>query len=247
MIILLTNDDGYGAEGIQLLDDVLSKAGHEVWVCAPEKQRSGFSHSISLKTPVTIKEVCDRHYICQGSPADCIMFFLLGHFPLKRPDVIISGINNGFNIGYDLLYSGTVGSSTEGTLRDIPSIALSAQDGEGVEVPFEDAATFMVNHLEQFVPLINPGSFLNINVPVDSDQRWDLCDVDYVEYYDHILIENPKGTFNFKGAANPDAVLKYSRGSDFDLTAKKNIIAVSPLRVLQPVDEDMKKKLEKLK
>ncbi len=247
MIILLTNDDGYGAEGIRLLDDVLSRAGHEVWVCAPEKQRSGFSHSISLKTPVEIREVCDRHYICQGSPADCIMFFLLGNFPLKKPDVIISGINNGFNIGYDLLYSGTVGSATEGTLRDIPSIALSAQDGEGIKVPYEDAATFMVNHLEEFVPLINPGSFININVPIDSNQKWELCDVDYIEYYDHILIENPKNIYNFKGAANPEAVLNYSSGSDFDITSNRHVIAVSPLRVIQPVDEDMRKKMEKLK
>ncbi len=247
MQILLTNDDGYGAEGIQLLDDALSNAGHEVWVCAPEKQRSGFSHSISLKTSVSFTKVCERHYVCQGSPADCVMFFLLGNFPLKKPDVIISGVNNGYNIGYDLLYSGTVGSATEGTLRDIPSIALSAQDGEGVIVPYEDAVRFMVDHLEDFVSLINPGSFININVPVGSNQKWELCDVDYVEYYDHILTEGPAGTYNFKGSAYPEGVLKYSEGSDFDLTAKKHIIAVSPLRVLQPVDEDMKRKMEKLK
>lgn len=246
MTILLTNDDGFGAEGIQLLENALTNAGHEVWVCAPEEQRSGFSHSVSLKTPVRMTKVSERHYTCSGSPADCVMYFMLGDFPLKKPDMIISGINNGFNIGYDVLYSGTVGSATEGTFRDIPSIAISAQDGEGVKVPFEDAAEFLVKHIDDFYPIINQGSFININVPINSNQKWGLSFVDYVEYYDHILTQKPENVYHFKGEARPENVKHFCEGSDFDLVSNKHLISVSALRVMQNVDLQMQKKLEEL-
>ena len=153
MRILLTNDDGFTAAGIQALDRVLQSRGHEVWMCAPSEQRSAQSHALSLKGKVRFVRFGARHYHCSGTPADCILYGLTGGAIPVMPDVVISGINHGYNASTDILYSGTVGAAREAALRSLPAIAISARsDHQSGEFPFNEAAIFLADQLEQFLP-----------------------------------------------------------------------------------------------
>lgn len=257
MKILLSNDDGFYAEGIQVLEKALAKAGHEVWVCAPESQRSARSHAITIGQPVTIKEIRDRHYTCSGNPADCIMYFMhcnrSGRYKMGQPDLIIAGINDGYNMSNDVIYSGTVGAATEGTFFGIPSIALSAEDSPNA--PFQDAADFLVSHLETIKAMINKGSYININVPKNSRGQWEVCKPDMSEFYGHKITETSKDVFNFTGTPNKErftqngSVYKQNPDeiTDIDVAVVQNKIAVSAIKVIPIADEQMQKKLQQMK
>ena len=185
MIILLTNDDGYQAEGISILETVLAEAGHEVWVCAPSDQRSAQSHAMTLKGKIRFIRFDARHYHCSGSPADCILYGLNGNAIPVVPDVVISGINHGYNASTDILYSGTVGAASEAALRGIPAIAISARsDRQTEEFPFIEAASFLAEHLEEFVPLCTHEVLLNINVPPAGNGQWRVGMIGQLEYFD---------------------------------------------------------------
>ncbi|HCG63104.1 MAG TPA: 5'/3'-nucleotidase SurE [Sphaerochaeta sp.] len=185
MIILLTNDDGYQAEGISVLETVLAEAGHEVWVCAPSDQRSAQSHAMTLKGKIRFIRFDARHYHCSGTPADCILYGLNGGALPVAPDVVVSGINHGYNASTDILYSGTVGAASEAALRGIPAIAISARnDRQTGEFPFIKAASFLVEHLEEFVPLCTRDVMLNINVPPTNTGQWRVGKIGQLEYFD---------------------------------------------------------------
>lgn len=123
MKILLTNDDGIKSLGLRALQDVLG-GEHEVWTVAPDRERSGSSHCISIKNPVRFHQVEERQFACGGTPADCVLFSCLGALP-ERPDLVISGINLGPNIGTDIIYSGTAAAARQAALMDIPAVAIS--------------------------------------------------------------------------------------------------------------------------
>ncbi len=126
MRILLTNDDGIQARGIQILKDHLS-AHHEVWVVAPDSEKSATSHSISLRSPLWAKQLGPREFSVSGTPVDSV-FIALNYIFKDKPDLIISGINHGANMGEDVFYSGTVGAALEGAFRGVKSIAISCVD-----------------------------------------------------------------------------------------------------------------------
>ncbi|MHC1691804.1 MAG: 5'/3'-nucleotidase SurE [Sphaerochaetaceae bacterium] len=185
MVILLTNDDGYQAEGIDVLETVLSQAGHEIWVSAPCDQRSAQSHSMTIHGKVRFVKYGGRHFHCSGSPADCILYGLAGGAIPIKPDLVVSGINHGYNASTDILYSGTVGAASEAALRGIPSIAISTRfDPVTGRFPFYEAAEFLASHLDVFLPLCTPEVLLNINVPPHSSGNWRIGQVGQLEYYD---------------------------------------------------------------
>lgn len=185
MIILLTNDDGYQAEGLTTLEMVLAQAGHEVWVCAPSDQRSAQSHAMSLKGKLRFIRYDARHYHCSGTPADCILYGLHGGALPVRPDVVVSGINHGYNASTDILYSGTVGAASEAALRGVPAIAISARcDRQSGKYPFVEAASFLAAHLEAFVPLCSNEVLININVPPSPNGSWCVGQIGQLEYFD---------------------------------------------------------------
>lgn len=185
MIILLTNDDGYQAEGLNTLESVLAEAGHDVWVCAPSDQRSAQSHAMTLKGKIRFIRYDSRHYHCSGTPADCILYGLHGGALPVRPDVVISGINHGYNASTDILYSGTVGAASEAALRGYAAIAISARnDRQTGKFPFVEAGAFLAQHLDEFVPLCSPDVLLNINVPPMPDGRWRIGRIGQLEYFD---------------------------------------------------------------
>lgn len=128
MRILVTNDDGITAPGLQLAEEVaaeLAGPDGEVWVVAPDFERSGVSHAISYTSPMRMTKLGPRRYTVDGFPADCVLVGLHAIMKQTPPDLILSGINRGHNVAEDVVYSGTAGAAMEGGLNDVPSIALS--------------------------------------------------------------------------------------------------------------------------
>ena len=162
MRILLSNDDGYFAPGLSILADTLSALA-EVVVVAPERDRSGASNSLTLDRPLMVrKSHLGFHYV-NGTPTDCVHLAVTGMLdPL--PDMVVSGINHGANVGDDTIYSGTVAAATEGFLLGIPSIAVSlASKSEGNYPAAARVAAELVRRFQQR-PLMQP-MLLNVNVP----------------------------------------------------------------------------------
>ena len=162
MRILLSNDDGYFAPGIAALAQALSALG-TVTVVAPERDRSGASNSLTLDRPLSIKKAANGFYYVNGTPTDCVHLAVTG-FLDELPDVVVSGVNHGANMGDDTIYSGTVAAATEGFLLGIPSLAVSLAS-EGNE-NFATAAEVARGLVDRYMrnPLGEP-MLLNVNVP----------------------------------------------------------------------------------
>ncbi len=162
MRILLSNDDGYFAPGLMLLAEVLAPLA-DVTVVAPERDRSGSSNSLTLDRPLSVRKAQNGFFFVNGTPTDCVHIAVTGLLP-QLPDVIISGINYGANVGDDTIYSGTVAAATEGFLLGIPSIAVSlVAEGGGHLRTAARVAAELVARLQKR-PLPQP-ALLNINVP----------------------------------------------------------------------------------
>jgi 5'-nucleotidase len=162
MRILLSNDDGYFAPGLAALADALGDLG-EVVVVAPEQNRSGASNSLTLDRPLHLKKAANGFHFVNGTPTDCVHLAVTGMLD-SLPDIIVSGINNGANMGDDTIYSGTVAAATEGYLLGIPSIAISLTSFEGKN--FASAGLVARQLVERFIrqPMKVP-VLLNVNVP----------------------------------------------------------------------------------
>jgi 5'-nucleotidase len=163
MRILLTNDDGFHSDGIQALLSEL-EGSHEVWVVAPEAEKSGGSHSITLRDALKVRRVGERRFSCRGTPADCVMISLLGLVP-SGIDLVLSGINHGPNLGTDILYSGTAAGARQGALMGVASVALSV-GAYAAPFDFAGAAAFAARNLDNFMTLGTDDHFLNVNFPV---------------------------------------------------------------------------------
>src|SRR5258706_3449270 len=146
MRILLSNDDGYFAPGLQILHDALSRLG-EITVVAPEQDRSGASNSLTLDRPLTVRRAPSGYFYVNGTPTDCVHLAVTG-FLDELPDIIVSGINLGANMGDDTIYSGTVAAATEGYLLGIPAIAISLASKAGRH--FETAAGVIADIVRRF-------------------------------------------------------------------------------------------------
>jgi 5'-nucleotidase len=162
MRILLSNDDGYFSPGIEALAQALADLG-EVVVVAPEQNRSGASNSLTLDRPLSLKRSANGFYFVNGTPTDCVHLAVTGMLD-SLPDIIVSGINHGANMGDDTIYSGTVAAATEGYLLGIPSIAISLNGFEGKN--FATAGRVARELVERFIrqPISEP-ILLNVNVP----------------------------------------------------------------------------------
>ena len=136
--ILISNDDGVEAEGIAVLERIARELSDDVWVVAPDKERSGAGHSLSLHAPLRYRKVAERRYWVDGTPTDAVLVGVMEILKDKRPGLMLSGINRGSNLAEDVTYSGTVSAAMEATLLDIPAIALSnvvTEEGVSWETP----------------------------------------------------------------------------------------------------------------
>jgi 5'-nucleotidase len=167
MRLLLTNDDGISADGIIALEKALSPS-HEVWVVAPETEKSGGSHSITLWDALRVRPRGGRRFACRGTPVDCVMVGILGL--VEGPiDLILSGINHGPNLGTDILFSGTAAGARQGAIMGIPSVALSV-GSYTAPYDFAHGAEFAARNLDLFRELGTDDHFLNINFPVSGTE-----------------------------------------------------------------------------
>src|SRR5687768_5075120 len=125
MRILLTNDDGVNATGLKVLETIAQSFSDDVWIVAPTEEQSGAGHSLTLSRPVRLRKLGERRFCVTGTPTDAVMMAIAWIMKDSPPDLILSGVNRGANLGEDVTYSGTVSAAMEGALAGIPSIALS--------------------------------------------------------------------------------------------------------------------------
>jgi 5'-nucleotidase len=125
MRILVTNDDGIHAEGLDICEKIAHALSDDVWVIAPEYDQSGVAHSLSLNDPLRLRQVAERRFAVRGTPTDCVIMGARHVLNGKGPDLVLSGVNRGRNAGEDVIYSGTVAGAVEGTVIGVPSFALS--------------------------------------------------------------------------------------------------------------------------
>lgn len=173
MLTLISNDDGIYAPGILALAEAAAALG-EVWVVAPSSEQSAKSHGLTMHEPLRVRELGPRRFAVTGTPADSV-YMALGHILPRTPDVVLSGINRGSNLGSDVHYSGTVAAAREAALRGVPAVAASLYitdwDPEST-FHYESAAQITIEVARKLVANPMPaGTFLNVNVPdLPADQ-----------------------------------------------------------------------------
>jgi len=229
MRILLSNDDGYFAPGLERLAAALAPRA-EITVVAPERDRSGASNSLTLDRPLTVRRAANGFLFVNGTPTDCVHLAVTGLLD-ALPDLVISGINLGANMGDDTIYSGTVAAATEGYLLGIPSIALSLASKEAKH--FVTAASVALELLERHARSPLGARLINVNVP----------DVPHAELQGYritrlgrrhkaenmVRTRNPRGeTVYWVGAAGPAA--DAGEGTDFH-AVEQGYVSVTPLQI----------------
>ena len=231
MRILIANDDGYLAPGLAALIEACQGLG-EIDVVAPEQNASGTSNSLTLHRPLSVYTAANGIRFINGTPSDCVHVALTGLLP-QRPDLVVSGINQGANMGDDTLYSGTVAAAMEGFLFGIPSIAFSQVDKGWTHL---DAATRTVRRvIESVLSQRQPGRpwLLNVNIPnrADADELpWRITHLGRRHASEPVVTQlSPRGdTMYWIGPAGN--AREAGDGTDFHATAS-GLVSITPLQV----------------
>ena len=201
--ILLTNDDGYSSHGIQLLSDIVKQFSKDVWIVAPEFENSGASHALTFKRKIKLKTQGNNVFSIDGTPSDCVAIALDKVLADQRPDLILSGINSGCNVGEDVTYSGTVAGAMEGLIRKVPSIAISQnyEVGKKNEILWDASQSYLSKILENITNIgWDEGVFMNINFPYCSAKESKDIQITTQgnrETDDLVIYETEKDTFRF--------------------------------------------------
>ena len=231
MNVLLTNDDGIGSLGLIKLAQALdSKGKYKVFTLAPDSDRSGISNGISIMShPIKIHEVSEQSWSCSGFPADCVILAVLGALPIK-PDIVVSGINSGANIGLDILYSGTAAAARQGAIMGLPSIALSLATKENYN--WDMAAAYCADHLDEFINMWENDIFINVNIPntVKGPEGIVKTWPARKHYNDSISVFKGPGNCNWAYLVPEKSTIEAEDGSDWDAVSK-NLVSVSPVYV----------------
>ena len=230
MRILISNDDGYFAPGLAALAECLSSFG-EITVVAPERDRSGASNSLTLDRPLTVRKAANGFLHVNGTPTDCVHLAVTGLFE-TLPDMVVSGINDGANMGDDTIYSGTVAAATEGFLLGIPSFAVSLTSKAGRH--YATAARVAANMVERFrADPIKVPVLLNVNVPdVPFDSLLGIRTTRLGKRHKAqpaVKSHDPRGNVVYWVGAAGDAQ-DDGEGTDFD-AVKRNFVSVTPLQM----------------
>jgi 5'/3'-nucleotidase SurE len=166
MRILVTNDDGINARGLKVLERIAKTISKDVWVVAPETEQSGASHSLTLHEPLRIRRLSNRRFAVHGTPTDCVMLAIHQIIKGRAPDLVLSGINRGANIGDDVTYSGTIAAAMEGTILGVPAIALSQSLRGAHPVKWSTAEHYAPDIVRRLLKVGWPEQVLiNINFP----------------------------------------------------------------------------------
>ncbi len=230
MRLLLSNDDGYDSPGINILAETLARE-HEVTICAPLRQMSATGHAVNIFKPLEIQRISPRIIALDGTPADCVKAAISGLFPDVTFDAVISGINDGPNLGEDVFYSGTVAAAREGALNGIFSIACS-RDGWGIGTNYENPSLFIRKLLSSFSQeQLQRNTILNINFPLAG--TWnsvELCSLGTRIYQDvaRIYKEGNKEFLQIEGESpsfidQPGSDLNAIHHGNVSITALANV------------------------
>ncbi len=227
-VILISNDDGIRSEGIQELAKALKRVG-DVYIVAPDRERSAASHSLTLHRPLRVEEVGPRMFAVDGTPTDCVTLAVNGILPV-RPDIVVSGINKGGNLGEDVSYSGTVSAAMEGTLLGIPSVAISLVSREKFD--FSRAANFavrLVRHI--FRKSLPKDTLLNVNVPAVKDIKGYRITTQGKRFFSDVVVEkvDPRGKKYYWIGGDME---RWEGGRDADFYAvSKGYISITPIHL----------------
>jgi 5'-nucleotidase len=227
-LIIATNDDGYYSEGLQRMIAVAEKYGR-VLVVAPDREVSGVGHSLTLRNIIRMRKVKAYHYIVEGNPCDCINMAIWYLVEQMKPALVLSGINNGWNVGEDALYSGTVAGAMEGALHYIPSVAISCKNNNKEML---DIASKVVDQIVSavFRNGMPRRTFLNVNVPDASVKGYKIT-VLSAKKHKNIVIKrlDPRDEeYYWLARAEPD----YHLNESSDISAlKEGYISITPLKI----------------
>ncbi|MDQ4088107.1 MAG: 5'/3'-nucleotidase SurE [Pseudomonadota bacterium] len=238
MRILLTNDDGVRAPGLKVLEKIAREFSDDVWTVAPTEEQSGAGHSLTLTRPIRLRKLGEKRFCVTGTPTDAVMMAIAWIMKDQPPDLLLSGVNRGANLGEDVSYSGTVSAAMEGALAGIPSVALSqsyAREGMGDTVPFAAAEAWADEVLR---PLIGtpmaPRTLVNVNFPAlpPSDVRGIRVVRQGLRDYGRLRIDqrtDPRGYNYYWFGLRP---MPHTPGHDTDLEALADgYVSVTPLHL----------------
>jgi 5'-nucleotidase len=229
--ILITNDDGYFSDGIKALAKAVQK-DHDIFVVAPDREQSASSHSLTLNHPLRMTKLKKNWYTTDGTPTDCVMLAVHLLFKSKKPDMIISGINHGANMGDDVTYSGTIAAAIEGSILQVPSIAVSmANYIPGT--PMNRAAKFVSKIVNSFDKMeLEQSVFLNINLPVDNGspyKDYEFTKLGFRHYKDIVIHKtDPRGKSYYWIGGRPE--WRMTKGSDFEAVHRKKV-SITPIKL----------------
>jgi 5'-nucleotidase len=230
--VLLTNDDGITARGLNVLRRALLEvSGVELAVIAPDSNRSATARSITFSEPLSVEEVefgdGTSGFATSGTPVDCVRFAALGLIEFE-PELIVSGINHGANMGDDITYSGTVAAAFEGIMLRLPAIAVSQQLGPA-DPDFEQAAAFVARLVEELEKVPMPeGTLLNVNAPPGEARGVRACRLGKRVYNDRMELQDEEDGRRRYRIYTGEPSYHHEEGTDFAAVAEGNI-AVTPL------------------
>jgi 5'-nucleotidase len=237
MRILLTNDDGINAPGLYVLEKIAARFSDDVWVCAPHEEQSGAGHSLTLTMPVRLREHAPKRFSVTGTPTDAVTMALRKVLP-GPPDLILSGVNRGANLGDDITYSGTVSAAVEGALAGIRSVALSqvySREGLGSDVSFATAESWGEAVLRPLIDMrFAARTLVNINFPPIAPEEVKGIRVVRQGFHDYgrgSLVEgvDPRGFRYFWFGLHG---IQHTPGHETDLEAiDDGFVAVTPLHL----------------
>ncbi len=237
-VILISNDDGIKAEGIKILKEAVEDLGRTI-VFAPDSERSGSSHSLTIQTSIGVKRIDKDAYSTDGTPTDCILYSVRGILE-EKPNIILAGINHGANLGEDVSYSGTVAVAMEGTLLGIPSVAFS-QVGyrQSFDKEFAKKIVRMIT-LRVLKENLPEGVFLNVNLPPKPNGRLRITKLGNRIYQDSIirLKGDEKEVIYSLGRESPSWIPE--EGSDFN-AIDEGFVSITPIHLEYTDFKTMKK------
>ena len=228
--ILVTNDDGIHAEGLKALEAIARELCDDVWVVAPETEQSGAGHSLTMHHPLRMRQIDERHFAVDGTPTDCVLVAILEIIKDRRPTLLLSGINRGMNVAEDVTYSGTIAAAMEGTLLEIPSIALSMQvanhDMPDWHLPKHYAPDIIRKLLKAGWP---DGDLININFPSHDVKGVKVCPQGRRKIGEKLLKrEDPKKRPYFWIGGPCDEPYDDHPGADY-MQMRSGFITITPL------------------
>lgn len=235
MRILLTNDDGIHAEGLEALERIAAVLSDDVWVVAPEYEQSGASRALTLADPIRVRQLSERRFATTGTPTDCVMLGINDLVPGGKPDLVLSGVNRGANLAEDVTMSGTVAGAIEGMALGVPSIALSQMGFYEEGASYAAAETFGPGIVRRLVEIGWPRDVvLNINFPNGDVENIKEVEVTRQGFRDTHLRHNEKRT-DLRGRDYywvGFRALRSSPADGTDLSALYNgKISVTPLHI----------------